>query len=72
MIMTIEEELEFYKGMCKTILELNKSCAEQLRDISETIFIHSNNRKKNFNLGFELLQISRKLTTYTFNEKEEE
>ena len=70
--MTIEEELEFYKGMCKTILELNKSCAEQLRDISETIFIHSNNRKKNFNLGFELLQISRKLTTYTFNEKEEE
>jgi hypothetical protein len=70
--MTIEEELEFYKGMCKTILELNKSCAEQLRDISETIFIHSNNRKKIFNLGFELLQISRKLTTYTFNEKEEE
>jgi hypothetical protein len=70
--MTIEEELEFYKGMCKTILELNKSCAEQLRDISETIFIHSNNRKKIFNLRFELLQISRKLTTYTFNEKEEE
>jgi len=67
--MTIEEELEFYKGMCKTILELNKSCAEQLRDISETIFIHSNNQKKIFNLGFELLQISRKLTTYKFNEE---
>ena len=55
--MTIEEELEFYKGMCKTILELNKSCAKQLGDISETIFLHSNNREKIFNLGFELLQI---------------
>lgn len=70
--MTTEEELEFYKGMCKTILDLNKSCAEQLRDISETIFLHSNKKEKIFNLGFELLQISRKLTTYTFNEKEEE
>ena len=69
--MTIEEELEFYKGMCKTILGLNESCAKQLRDISETIFLHSNNKEKIFNLGFELLQISRKLTTYTFNEKEE-
>ena len=70
--MTIEEELEFYKGMCKTILELNKSCAKQLGDISETIFLHSNNREKIFNLGFELLQISRKLTTYKFDEKEKE
>ena len=67
--MTIEEELEFHKGMCKTILELNKSCAEQLGDISETIFLHSNNQKKIFNLGFELLQISRKLTTYKFDEE---
>ena len=67
--MTIEEELEFYKGMCKTIL---KSCAKQLGDISETIFLHSNNREKIFNLGFELLQISKKLTTYKFDEKEKE
>ena len=70
--MTIEEELEFYKGMCKTILELNKSCAKQLGDISETIFLNSNNREKLFNLGFELLQISKKLTTYKFDEKEKE
>jgi hypothetical protein len=70
--MTIEEELEFYKGMCKTILELNENCSEQLIDISEIIFQNSHNHEKMFNLGFKLLQISRKLTTYKFDEKEKE
>ena len=68
--MTIEEELEFYKGVCKLILDSNKSCAKQLGDIAETIFLHSNNREKIYNLGFQLLQISRKLTSYKLDEEE--